>query len=114
MNLSNSQQHRYQKTVAFLLLFSFLLVPLTAFAGDPKPCPSGGGEDGCCPDWCYCNTHCETNSDISSIAEAVVGEFMPPGMGVLIEIGKAIYNNWDSIVEFFTGDSDSGSCSNYN
>ena len=112
MKLSFYQRHQTRKAIALLILFAFLLVPMTAAAGEPKPCPSGGGEDGCCPDWCYCNTHCDTNTAVSDVAEAAVGELVPPGVGLIVEIAKAIYNNWDDIVDFFTGDSDSGSCSN--
>lgn len=93
---------KYQKTVALILLFLFALVPLA----DARQCPTG-----CCAGNCNCRSDCDEPSPLDDIIEAFVGEFAPPGVGTLWEIGKQIYENWDAIVDFFTPDSDSGSCS---
>lgn len=93
---------KYQKTVALLLLFLFVLVPIA----DAKQCPTG-----CCKGNCNCRADCDQPSPVDDIVEALVGEFAPPGVGTIWEIAKQIYENWDDIVDFFTPDTDSGSCS---
>ena len=84
MKLSFYQQHQTRKVVALLTFFAFVLVPMTAVAE-------------------YCDTGCSGLDDGPLVVEP------PPLVKRLIEIGTNIYND---IVEFFTGDSDSGSCSN--
>ncbi|MCY3722556.1 MAG: hypothetical protein OXG97_10080 [Candidatus Poribacteria bacterium] len=68
-------------------------------------------DNGCCYGQCTCYDCGGTSGSetVSSIGEAIVGEFMPPGLGTAIEIGRGIYNHWDNIVDFFSPSSSSSS-----
>ena len=106
MKLSFYQRHQTRKAVALLTLFAFLLLPMAAIA-EPRPCPSGGS---CCPDSCNCDSGCEgcgIDDIVGPVGLSVVD--LPPIVKHIVEIGIDVYND---IADFFTGDSDSGSCSN--